>query len=89
MHHDHQLLNDRLCTRKLANRIFPSLPRKRLQDLCLHLDVKNTQAHRAMGDVLATVKVFNHMTDILNSKGISEIKDVLKFERSSCRDCRL
>lgn len=83
LHHNHQLLNDRLCTRKLANRIFPELPRKRLGDLCEHLDIKNTQAHRAMSDVLATVQVFNEMTGILKSKGIWEIKDVLKFERSS------
>ena len=86
--HGHQLSNDRLCTRKLANRIFPELPRKRLGDLCSHLGVKNVQAHRAMGDVLATVEVFNHMNSILSSRGVSDVKDVLKFERSSVGNCR-
>tara|TARA_Y100000031_G_scaffold86165_1_gene94802 strand:+ start:380 stop:967 length:588 start_codon:yes stop_codon:yes gene_type:complete len=84
-HHDYELLNSRLCTRKLANRIFPELPRKRLQDLCLHLNVKNKQAHRAMGDVEATVDVFRNMLDKLNSKGITEVKDILKFEKSSIK----
>ena len=85
MHYQHELLNPRLCTRKLANRIFPDLPRKRLQDLCRHLNVKNEQAHRAMGDVEATVDVFNQMKSILYSKGITEIRDILKFEKSSIK----
>jgi DNA polymerase III subunit alpha, Gram-positive type len=82
VHHRHELLNRRLCTRKLANRLFPDLSRKRLQDLCEHLDVYNTQAHRAMGDVQATVGVFNGMLDILKEKGICDLPDVLKFESS-------
>ncbi|MFH1276431.1 MAG: 3'-5' exonuclease [Candidatus Woesearchaeota archaeon] len=84
-HNKHQLLNPKICTRKLANRLFPELPRKRLGDLCDHLRIKNTQAHRAMGDVLATTQVFNNMMEILNSQGITEIKDVLKFEKSCLR----
>ena len=83
--HNHQLLNYKLCTRKLANRIFPELPRKRLQDLCEHLNIQNQQAHRAMGDVLATVGVFNKMLGILKERGIKEIPDVLKFEQSCAK----
>ena len=85
IHHRHELLNDRLCTRKLANRLFPELPRKRLQDLCEHLNVKNLQAHRAMADVLATTEVFNNMLNILDERGVSEVDQLLKFEKSSIR----
>tara|TARA_Y100000310_G_C20602034_1_gene773534 strand:+ start:546 stop:1127 length:582 start_codon:yes stop_codon:yes gene_type:complete len=84
-HHAMDLLNHRLCTRKLANRLFPDLARKRLMDLCSHMNVQNHQAHRAMGDVQATVKVFNNMLNVLHEKGISEVDDVLKFERSSIK----
>ena len=88
MHYQHELLNPRLCTRKLANRLFPELPRKRLQDLCTHLNVENFQAHRAMGDVQATVGVFNNMLNVLHDQGVSEVNDVLKFEKSSLRSLR-
>jgi DNA polymerase-3 subunit alpha (Gram-positive type) len=83
IHQGHNLMNQRLCTKKLANRLLPHLERKRLQDLCQHFNINNNQAHRAMGDVQATALVFNNMLSILQEKGINEIKDVLKFERSS------
>ena len=85
VHHNHQFINPRLCIRKLANRLFPELSRKRLNDLCEHLNIKNVQAHRAMGDVKATAEVFSTMLNILQEKGISEVKDVLKFEKSSIK----
>ena len=83
--HDYRLSNQRLCTRKLARRLFPSLPQKRLQDICRHLNIQNDQAHRAMGDALATSAVFIAMLDLLQEKGISEIKEILKFEKSIVR----
>ena len=84
-HHGKELRNERLCTRKLANRLFPELAHKRLSDLCAHLNVRNVQAHRALGDVQATAAVFSNMLGILQSKGVSEVKDVLKFERAQIR----
>ena len=76
------LSNSRLCTRKLANRLFPDLPRKRLCDLCSHLNIVNSRAHRALSDVHATVGVFNHMLDLLREKGIVDVDDLLRFEKS-------
>jgi len=81
MHQGQNLLNQRLCTKKLANRLLPDLERKRLLDLCEYFNVHNEQAHRAMGDVQATATVFNKMLNILQDKGISEVDEVLKFER--------
>ncbi|MBI2572814.1 3'-5' exonuclease [Candidatus Woesearchaeota archaeon] len=83
--HGFELQNSRVCTRKLANRLFPELPRKRLSDLCSHLNITNVQAHRAMGDVQATALVFNNMLSILHQKGISNVDDILKFERSASK----
>ena len=81
-HHKYQLLNDRLCTRKLANRLFPMLNRRRLCDLCDHLHINNLQSHRALSDVKATVEVFSHMLGLLNDRGISQVEDIIKFEKS-------
>ena len=82
-HYEQDLANSKLCTRKLANRLFPELPRKRLGDLCAHMNVQNAQAHRAMGDVEATVKVFNNMLKVLESRGVFNLPEILKFENSS------
>ncbi len=79
------LVNPRLCTKKLATRMFPELAHKRLSDLCSHLNVTHTHAHRAMGDVTATALAFNQMLDILHSRGVSEVADVLKFERAPAK----
>lgn len=84
-HHGQNLMNKRLCTKKLANRLFPELQRKRLVDLCEHLKINNEQEHRAMGDVQATAKVFTNMLGILQEKGISNVEDILKFERLPIR----
>lgn len=82
LHHRKNLLNPRLCTRKLANRLLPQLSSKRLQDLCAHFNITNSHAHRASGDVQATALVFNNLLNILHTKGISEVRDVLKFEKT-------
>jgi len=76
------LKNNRLCTRKLANRLLPGLPRKRLPDLCACFGVANKQAHRAMGDTIATAEVFSRMLDMLEERGIYLTADIIRFERS-------
>lgn len=85
IHHGKNLVNPRLCTRKLANRLLPHLSRKRLEDLCAYFKVNNSHAHRASGDVHATALVFNSMLNILHTKGISEVNEILKFERAPRR----
>lgn len=77
--------NHRLCTRKLANRLLPDLYSKKLGVLCEYFDIQNNQAHRAMGDALATVELLNHFSRILDKKGFSTPESVLKFEKMSRR----
>jgi DNA polymerase III subunit alpha, Gram-positive type len=76
------LANDRLCTRKLANRLVPDLPSKRLDMLCQHFNIVNTQHHRAMADAQATACIFNNFLDMLKSRGIEDRDALLRFERS-------
>jgi len=85
IYHNYELNNKKLCTRKLANRIFPDLHSKRLGVLCEHLDIVNSNAHRAMSDVEATVEVFNHMLKRMENKNIVTTKDILKFEKLPIR----
>jgi DNA polymerase III subunit alpha, Gram-positive type len=75
--------NEKLCTRKLANRLLPHLPSKRLNCICEHLNIKNLQAHRAMGDVKATYEVFSCFIDLLKERNIEGKKEIINFERKS------
>lgn len=82
VYHNYKLDNSRLCTRKLANRLFPKLPRKRLCDLCELMNISNSSEHRAMGDVKATAEVFANMLKLMENKGIYRVDDIMKFEKS-------
>ena len=81
------LSNEKLCTRKLANRMLPDLGSKRLGNVCEHLGVVNEQAHRAMGDVRATTKVFVQFLEMLGEKGLVEHEDISRFECTPKRKC--
>ena len=83
------LSNERLCTRKLANRLLPGLSSKKLGVICEHLGIVNEQAHRAMGDVDATVKVFSHFLELMKEEGLRTEKDIFRFEKSPIRKKRL
>ena len=77
--------NEKLCTRKLANRLLPDLPSKKLGLICQHLGIVNEQAHRAMADVKVTAEIFSKFLNDLSFMGIEGKENVLKFERSSIR----
>ena len=87
IHLDTPIENHTLCTRKLANRLVPELPSKRLECLCQHFKVNNEQAHRAMGDVMATVKVFEQFLQILKNKGIEEKSQIIEFQNFALYKC--
>jgi DNA polymerase III epsilon subunit family exonuclease len=76
------LSNDKLCTCKLARRLLPELPSKKLSSLCEHFKLKNDNAHRAMSDAKATVKIFHNFLGMMKEKEIHDIKDVLEFQTS-------
>ncbi|MFT4303522.1 MAG: PolC-type DNA polymerase III [Candidatus Woesearchaeota archaeon] len=74
------LKNKCICTKKLANRLLPDLPNKKLGCLCNHFGITNIQAHRAMADVQATTGVFNNFISMLNEKGFANEEQIIKFQ---------
>jgi DNA polymerase-3 subunit epsilon len=48
----------KLCTIRLSRKIFPGLPKYGLGALCHHFDIDNDSRHRAMGDAIATSRLF-------------------------------
>ena len=85
-YHDYNIKNEKLCTRKLANRMHPEMPSKRLADLCQKYSIQNEQAHRALGDVRATAEIFSKMKTKLEEKGIKE-NEITKFEKLPLACC--
>ena len=71
----YELTAKKLCTVRLAKKIFPALPSYSLGNLCrlLQLPIKNR--HRAGGDAMATVKLFERC---LANNGNLHIEQMLK-----------
>jgi DNA polymerase-3 subunit alpha (Gram-positive type) len=88
MHLKQELLNDKLCTRKLAFRLLHDLPSRKLECLCNHFKIENNQAHRAMSDVKATYQIFNNFNNMLHNKGIITKEQILNFQTMSLRKIR-
>jgi DNA polymerase-3 subunit epsilon len=86
-HLNRPIENCTLCTRKLANRLVSELPSKRLECLCERFNITNENAHRAMGDVMATTKVFEQFLKILKNKGIEDKSDILEFQNFALYKC--
>lgn len=79
--------NKTLCTRKLANRLVSELQSKRLECLCERFNIINESAHRAMGDVMATTKVFEQFLKLLKNKWIEDTTEILKFQNYVVYKC--
>ncbi len=82
LHHDHTMLNDKLCTCRLARRLLPELPSKRLSCVSNHLGISETTEHRAMSDALITAKIFVNFLNKLKEKGVNSVDELVKFQGS-------
>ncbi len=66
------LNNKKLCTVRLARKIFPGLPSYSLGKLSRSLNIKIENRHRAAGDALATTLLFKMMMDADEHQYINE-----------------
>ena len=76
------ILNPRLCTIKLSKRLLPDLASRKLASLCDYFEITNDNAHRAMGDCVATNKIFSKMNALMHNNGITQREDILMFQKS-------
>ena len=77
-----ELNAQKLCTIRLARKVFPSLPSYSLGNLCRHFNIIIENRHRAGGDATATARLFDH---ILQNNGLVHIRESLK--RTSKEQC--
>ena len=59
-----------ICTRLLAKRLIPELPRRSLGELCAFLGITNTRAHRALQDAEATAEALQHLLKRAEEQGL-------------------
>lgn len=70
------------CTLKLARNIYPDLKSKSLSSVADHLNLKNKNAHRALGDAEITAKVLMKMIKELQEKDkIKTVGELLTYQK--------
>lgn len=57
----YKLDTPKLCTIRLSRKVITGLSSYSLGNICGYLDIKITNRHRAGGDAIATVKLFEHL----------------------------
>ena len=82
-----RIQNQCICTRKLANRLLPSLPKKNLWSLCDYFWLTNERAHRAMWDTKVTVEIFGYFLNLLDKKWIVNQQEIIEFQNKKINDC--
>ncbi|MFO8128550.1 MAG: exonuclease domain-containing protein [Bacteroidales bacterium] len=63
-----------LCTRKLSRKLMPGLHSYGLGNLCKYLNISNESRHRAGGDALATMHLFEHLQKLEKDLGRVSLK---------------
>lgn len=64
---------NKLCTVRLSRKLIPGLSSYSLGRLCAHLQIPHENAHRAMGDVKATVQLFEMLMGLDNEQHINKV----------------
>lgn len=71
----------RLCTYKLAKRLFPKRVKLNLGALASYFDISIANRHRAHGDAFATAQAFIKMLDILQEQfNVQTLDELLTFQ---------
>lgn len=77
---------EKLCTVKLSRKILPGHKSYSLGKLCSDLGIKINGRHRAAGDALATVKLFEHLIKTDSSLGQFSSSKFYNIEASVIKD---
>lgn len=70
-----ELATQKVCTVRLARKVFPNLASYSLGNLCRHFNIEIQNRHRAGGDATAAAKLFDH---IIRNNGQEHIVQFLK-----------
>ncbi len=75
------LSNHKICTLKLARRLYPSLKSKSLSSVTQYLRLKNSNAHRALADAEVTARALIKMIKKLKKdEGIETLDELYSYQ---------
>ena len=75
------LSNHKICTLKIARRLFPSLKSKSLSSITQYLRLKNSNAHRALADAEVTARALIKMIKKLKKdEGIETLDELHSYQ---------
>ncbi len=78
------LQNKKLCTLKLARRLYPGLKSKSLGSMVKHFRIRHRGVHRALGDATATAKILVKMIEQLDADdSLSTWDDLLATQQNN------
>jgi DNA polymerase-3 subunit epsilon len=83
-----RLTGPKLCTVKLARRVLPHLPSRRLDALSHHYGVTNEARHRAMGDAAATAEILLRLLGAARDRECQTWADLQTFLGARARGNR-
>lgn len=76
-----ELKNPKVCTLRIARRIFPLLNSKSLRAVASFLKIKNSSSHRALGDAETTARILIKMIKHLKKNfGFENLSELLNFQ---------
>ncbi len=76
--------NHKVCTLKIARKLFPGLKSKSLSSVSTYLKIRNKNAHRALGDAETTAKVLiKQIKKLSDEEGIETLEDLVKYQSYS------
>ncbi len=73
--------NPGLCTLKLSRRLYPNLKSKSLGSVCRHLNLHNSNEHRALGDAETTAKLLIKLIkELKKNHQVKSVNQLLEFQ---------
>ena len=70
------------CTMRLGRRLQPELTDHRLDTIASSMGLGFAKRHRALDDALVTARIVSSYLEMIEARGINDLKNILKFQRS-------
>lgn len=74
IHLNYKVANPHLCTVKLSRKLIPQIENHKLATVANYYSISLENHHRASDDAHATAKIFLKLLDLLDEKGVTDLK---------------
>ena len=78
IHLNHRVANPYLCTVRLARKLVSEVDNHKLSTMANYYSIPLENHHRASDDALATAKIFVRLLELLEEKGVKDLRSAIK-----------